>query len=95
MRVTQNERLKTFIRELSIDLQKIYNTSNKEEIIEYTRQKYIEYVKKKKNSEDSTFKTINEVWSAIRRDPEMLFSFVRGLLNFFQLSFLLRRVMAF
>jgi hypothetical protein len=76
MRVTQNERLKTFIRELSIDPQKIYNTNNKEEIIEYTRQKYIEYVKKKKNSEDSTFKTINEVWSAIRRDPEMLFSFV-------------------
>ena len=76
MRVTQNELLKTFIRELSIDPQKIYNTNNKEEIIEYTRQKYIEYVKKKKNSEDSTFKTINEVWSAIRRDPEMLFSFV-------------------
>jgi hypothetical protein len=76
MRVTQNERLKTFIRDLSIDPQKIYNTNNKEEIIEYTRQKYIEYVKKKKNSEDSTFKTINEVWSAIRRDPEILFSFV-------------------
>jgi hypothetical protein len=76
MRVTQNERLKTFIKELNIDTQKIYNTNNKEEIIEYTRQKYIEYVKKKKNSEDSTFKTINEVWSAIRRDPEMLFSFV-------------------
>ncbi len=76
MRVTQNERLKTFIRELSIDPQKIYNTNNKEEIMEYTRQKYIEYVKKNKNSEDSTFKTINEVWSAIRRDPEMLFSFV-------------------
>ncbi len=76
MRVTQNERIKTFIKELSIDPQKIYNTSNKEEIIEYTRQKYIEYVKKKKNSEDSTFKTINEVWSAIRKDPEILFSFV-------------------
>jgi hypothetical protein len=76
MRVTQNDRLKTFIRELDIDPQKIYNASSKEEVIEYTRQKYIEYVKKKKNSEDSTFKTINEVWSAIRRDPEILFSFV-------------------
>ena len=76
MRVPQNERLKTFVRELSIDPQKIYNTNNKEEIIEYTRQKYIEYVKKKKNGEDSTFKTINEVWSTIRRDPELLFSFI-------------------
>jgi hypothetical protein len=76
MRVTQNERIKTFIRELDIDLQKIYNTNDKEEIIEYTRQKYIEYVKKKKNSEDSTFKTINEVWSGIRKDPELLFSFI-------------------
>ncbi len=76
MRATQNERLKTFMEELEIDPQKIYHTNSKEEIIEYARQKYIEYVKKKKGINDSTLKIINEVWSTIRRDPELLFSFV-------------------
>ncbi len=76
MRATQNERLKTFMVELEIDPQKIYHTNSREEIIEYARQKYIEYVKKKKSISDNTLKIINEVWSAIRKDPELLFSFV-------------------
>jgi hypothetical protein len=76
MRVTQADRIRTFIKELDIDTNLVYNMYNKDEIIEYTRQKYIEFVKKKRNNDDSTFKTINEVWSAIRRDPEMLFSFI-------------------
>jgi len=76
MRATQAERIKTFIDELNIDTTQVYNMNNKNEILEYTRQKYIEYVKKNKGNNDSIFKTINEVWSAIRRDPEMLFSFI-------------------
>lgn len=76
MRATQADRIRTFINELDIDTNQVYNMTNKDEIIEYTRQKYIEYVKKKKGNDDSIFKTINEVWSGIRRDPEILFSFI-------------------
>jgi len=76
MRATQAERIKTFIDELNIDTTQVYNMNNKNEILEYTRQKYIEYVKNNKGNNDSIFKTINEVWSGIRKDPEILFSFI-------------------
>ena len=76
MRVTQAERVKMFIDELNIDADQVYNMTNKNEILEYARQKYIEYVKNKKVKDDSIFKTINEVWSGIRKDPEILFSFI-------------------
>ena len=76
MRATQAERIKTFIDELNIDTTQVYNMNNKNEILEYTRQKYIEYVKKNKGNNDSIFKTINEVWSGIRKDPEILFNFI-------------------
>ncbi len=76
MRVTQAERVKMFIDELNIDADQVYNMTNKNEILEYARQKYIEYVKNKKIKDDSIFKTINEVWSGIRKDPEILFSFI-------------------
>jgi len=76
MRVTQAERVKMFIDELNIDADQVYNMTNKNEILEYARQKYIEYVKNKKVKDDSIFKTINEVWSGIRKDPEILFSLI-------------------
>jgi len=76
MRATQADRIKTFIDELNIDTNQVYNMTNKDEIVEYTRKKYIEYVKRNKSNNDSIFKTINEVWSGIRKDPEILFSFI-------------------
>jgi hypothetical protein len=76
MRAAQAERIKTFINELNIDTEQVYRMNNKDEIVEYVRQKYIEYVKRNRDSNDSTFKIINEIWSGIRKDPEILFSFI-------------------
>ena len=39
MRAMQAERIKTFIDELNIDTAQIYNMTNKNEILEYARQK--------------------------------------------------------